>query len=83
MTSFSEPFLRRPVLTLVATVLVLLAGLVALPRLEVENLPAIAPSRVTVRATYPGASPEVVEQGVTALLDHGVDHGVQPVLASP
>ena len=76
MTSFSEPFLRRPVLTLVATVLVLLAGLVALPRLEVENLPAIAPSRVTVRATYPGASPEVVEQGVTALLEkqlNGVD----------
>ena len=76
MTSFSEPFLRRPVLTLVATLLVLLAGLVALPRLEVENLPAIAPSRVTVRATYPGASPEVVEQGVTSLLEkqlNGVD----------
>jgi exodeoxyribonuclease VII small subunit len=76
VTSFSEPFLRRPVLTLVATLLVLLAGLVALPRLEVENLPAIAPSRVTVRATYPGASPEVVEQGVTSLLEkqlNGVD----------
>ena len=76
MTSFSEPFLRRPVLTLVVTLLMLLAGLVALPRLEVENLPAIAPSRVTVRATYPGASPEVVEQGVTSLLENqlnGVD----------
>jgi len=67
--SFSEPFLRRPVLTLVVTVLMLLGGLICLPQLEVENLPAIAPSRVSVRATYPGASPEVVEQGVTALLE--------------
>ena len=69
MRSFSEPFLRRPVLTLVVTVLMLLGGFVCLPQLEVENLPAIAPSRVSVRATYPGASPEVVEQGVTALLE--------------
>jgi hydrophobe/amphiphile efflux-1 (HAE1) family protein len=69
VTSFSEPFLRRPVLTLVVTLLVLLVGLVCLPRLDVENLPSIAPARVSVRATYPGASPEVVEQGVTALLE--------------
>jgi len=69
VTSFSEPFLRRPVLTLVVTLMVLLLGLVCLPRLDVENLPTIAPGRVSVRATYPGASPEVVEQGVTALLE--------------
>ena len=69
MQSISDPFLRRPVLTLVVSLLVLLAGLVSLPLLQVENLPPIAPGRVTVRATYPGAGPEVVEQGVTALLE--------------
>ena len=69
MKSISDPFLRRPVFTLVCSVLVLLAGLVALPALQVENLPPIAPGRVTVRANFPGASPEVVEQGVTALLE--------------
>jgi len=53
----------------VISLLILLAGLISLPRLQVENLPPIAPGRVTVRATYPGASPEVVEQGVTALLE--------------
>ncbi|MEY3964517.1 MAG: hypothetical protein RLZZ106_1772, partial [Cyanobacteriota bacterium] len=67
--SLSDPFLRRPLVTLVLTLLLLLAGLFCLPRLEVENLPAIAPPRVTVQANYPGASPEVVEQGVTALLE--------------
>ena len=69
MKSISDPFLRRPVFTLVVSLLVLLTGLVCLPLLQVENLPPIAPSRVTVRATYPGAGPEVVEQGVTALLE--------------
>ena len=69
MKSIADPFLRRPVLTLVVSLLVLLAGLVSLPLLQVENLPPIAPGRVTVRANYPGASPEVVEQGVTALLE--------------
>lgn len=69
MKSVSDPFLKRPVFTLVCSLLVLLAGLVALPALQVENLPPIAPSRVTVRANYPGANPEVVEQGVTAILE--------------
>lgn len=69
MKSISDPFLRRPVLTLVVSLLVLLIGLVCLPLLQVENLPPIAPGRVTVRANYPGAGPEVVEQGVTALLE--------------
>ena len=69
MRSISDPFLRRPVLTLVISLLILLGGLISLPALQVENLPPIAPGRVTVRATYPGAGPEVVEQGVTALLE--------------
>ncbi len=69
MKSISDPFLRRPIFTLVCSLLVLLAGVVSLPLLQVENLPPIAPGRVTVRASYPGASPEVVEQGVTALLE--------------
>ena len=69
MKSISDPFLRRPVLTLVLSLLVLLAGLVSLPVLKVANLPQIAPIQVSVSANYPGASPEVVEQGVTTLLE--------------
>ncbi len=69
MKSISDPFLRRPVLTLVISLLVLLSGLVSLPGLQIENLPAIAPGRVSVSTSYPGASPEVVEQGVTTLLE--------------
>ena len=65
----SDPFLRRPVLSLVLSLLLLLLGALSLGGLQVENLPPIAPTRVTVRSTYPGGGPEVVEQGVTALLE--------------
>jgi HAE1 family hydrophobic/amphiphilic exporter-1 len=69
LRSIADPFLRRPVLTMVLSLLILLAGVVSLPVLQVENLPPIANSRVTVRASYPGAGPEAVEQGVTNLLE--------------
>ena len=67
--TISDLFLRRPVLSLVLSLLLLLLGALSLGGLQVENLPQIAPGRVTVRSTYPGGNPEVVEQGVTALLE--------------
>ena len=67
--TISDLFLRRPVLSLVLSALLLLLGGLSLGQLQVENLPPIAPGRVSVRSTYPGGSPEVVEQGVTALLE--------------
>ncbi|MEB3157395.1 MAG: efflux RND transporter permease subunit, partial [Cyanobacteriota bacterium] len=69
MKSIADPFLGRPVLTMVLSLLILLGGVVSLPSLQVENLPPIANSRVSVRASYPGAGPEAVEQGVTNLLE--------------
>ena len=67
--TLSDLFLRRPVFSLVLSLLILLMGAISLSGLQVENLPSIAPGRVSVRSSYPGGSPEVVEQGVTALLE--------------
>ena len=50
MRSLSQPFLRRPVFTVVCSLLILLAGLVALTGLGLEDLPQLAPTRVSVRA---------------------------------
>ncbi|HCX53629.1 MAG TPA: RND transporter, partial [Synechococcus sp. UBA9887] len=61
--------MRRPVFTIVCSLLILLAGLVALTGLGLEDLPQLAPTRVSVGATFPAASPEVVEQSVTAVLE--------------
>ena len=69
MRSLSQPFLRRPVFTIVCSLLILLGGLVALTGLGLEDLPQLAPTRVSVGATFPAASPEVVEQSVTAVLE--------------
>ncbi|MCX5932033.1 MAG: efflux RND transporter permease subunit, partial [Cyanobacteria bacterium] len=67
--SVSDPFLRRPVLTLVVSLLIVMAGLISLPGVQVENLPPIAPIRVNVRASYPGGGATAVEQGVTIPLE--------------
>ena len=55
--------------TIVCSLLVLLAGSVALVGLGLEDLPQLAPTRVSVSAPFPAASPEVVEQSVTAVLE--------------
>ena len=69
MRSISQPFLRRPVFTIVCSLLILLGGLVALTGLGLEDLPPLAPTRISVSARFPAASPEVVEQSVTAVLE--------------
>ena len=69
MRSISQPFLRRPVLTVVCSLLVLLAGLVSLSGLGLEDLPQLAPTQVSVTARFPAASPDVVEQSVTTVLE--------------
>ena len=50
MRSISQPFLRRPVFTIVCSLLILLGGLVALTGLGLEDLPPLAPTRISVSA---------------------------------
>ena len=81
MRSLSQPFLRRPVLTIVCSLLILLAGFTAMVGLGLEDMPQLAPTRVSVRATFPAASPEVVEQSVTAVLERQLNglEGVESI----
>ena len=84
MRSISQPFLRRPVFTIVCSLLILLGGLVALSGLGLEDLPQLASTRISVSARFPAASPEVVEQSVTAVLEqqlHGLD-GLESISSS-
>lgn len=59
---FIETFIKRPVLTIVCSIVVLLVGLVSIPTLPVEQYPDISPVQVVVSANYIGASAEVVEK---------------------
>ena len=71
--SASNSFILRPVLTTVCSLLIVLAGLIALPILPIENLPDIAPPTVKVSARYSGADAISVEQGVTSVLEQQIN----------
>jgi multidrug efflux pump len=69
MASFSAPFIRRPVATLMLNVSLLVFGFLGLQRLPVRELPDIDPPIVNVLTVLPGASAEVVETEVTERLE--------------
>src|SRR5215813_11289112 len=60
----SAIFVDRPRLAVVIAVVITIAGLLALTRIPVAQLPDIVPPQVQVSATYPGASAAVVEASV-------------------
>ena len=73
----AEFFIRRPIVAMVISILIVLVGTVALLRLPVEQYPELAPPNIQVQAFYPGASAEVVEQSVATPIEqqvNGVDH---------
>ncbi len=65
----SRAFIDRPILAWVAAILTMLAGLGALTALPVEQYPDVAPPQVNVRATYPGASAETIQNSVTQIIE--------------
>ncbi len=67
--NFSEPFIRRPVLTTVLTLSVMLFGVLSYFRLPVNDLPAVDYPVIQVQADYLGASPETVANNIATPLE--------------
>jgi HAE1 family hydrophobic/amphiphilic exporter-1 len=65
----SSVFIDRPRLAIVIAIVITLAGLLALTRIPIAQLPDIVPPQVFVTATYPGASAEVLEATVAQPLE--------------
>lgn len=78
MASFSTPFIRRPVATIMLNLALMVFGLLGLQRLPVRELPDIDPPIVNVLTVYPGASAAVVETEVTERLEDAVS-GVEQI----
>jgi hydrophobe/amphiphile efflux-1 (HAE1) family protein len=72
-------FVDRPVFASVISLLIVLAGALALFQLPVAQYPQITPPQVLVTATYPGASAQTVEQAVTAPVEKEMN-GVKNLL---
>ena len=70
---FSSFFIKRPILTSVCALLILLLGGVSIPTLPIAQYPEIAPPQVTVSASYIGASANVVENTVTNILEREIN----------
>ena len=67
--NLSAPFIRRPVATTLLTLGAAIAGIIAFPLLPVAPLPAMDIPTITVQATMPGASPEVMASSVATPLE--------------
>jgi len=70
-------FIDRPVFAWVIAIIIMLAGVLAIRSLPVEQYPAVAPPTVAVNAFYPGASAETVENSVTQVIEQrltGIDN---------
>jgi len=68
----SDISIRRPVLAIVGSLLLVTLGVMSYGRLTLRELPNIDPPVVSVQVTYPGASAAVVETRVTQILEDAV-----------
>jgi len=69
-------FIDRPVFAWVIAILIMLAGVLSILTLPVQQYPDIAPPTVVINATYPGASAKAVEESVTQIIEQkmtGID----------
>ena len=74
MASF---FIRRPIVAIVISIVIVIMGLYTLKGLSIEQYPFLAPPTIRVTGTYPGASAVTVEQSVATPIEqevNGVDN---------
>ncbi|WP_285163734.1 efflux RND transporter permease subunit [Shewanella goraebulensis] len=70
-------FIDRPIFAWVISILIMLAGILAIKDLPVAQYPSIAPPTVEITAFYPGASAKTMEDTVTQVIEQrmtGIDH---------
>ncbi|WP_273824090.1 efflux RND transporter permease subunit [Pseudomonas asplenii] len=70
-------FIDRPIFAWVVALFILLAGVLAIPQLPVAQYPNVAPPKVEIVATYPGASAQTLDESVVSLIEqelNGADH---------
>ena len=69
---FTDLFIRRPVLALVVSLLILLLGLRSLLGLQIRQYPQLYNTTITITTAYPGASPELIQGFITTPIEQAV-----------
>ena len=75
----SKFFIDRPVFAAVISIVIILAGLAAMKSLPIAQYPQILPPQVSVSASYPGASAQVIAETVAAPLEQQIN-GVEGMI---
>jgi multidrug efflux pump len=77
--NISRFFIDRPIFAGVLSVLIFVAGLLALRQMPISEYPEVVPPSVVVRAQYPGANPKVIAETVAAPIEEQIN-GVEGML---
>lgn len=72
-------FIKRPKFAIVISIVIVLAGIIAMKSLPLEEYPMITPPQVVVSASYPGASSDVIESTIAAPVEAQLN-GVENML---
>jgi multidrug efflux pump len=62
-------FIDRPIFAWVVALFIILLGLIAIPQLPIARYPTVAPPTVSIYATYPGATPQTMNDAVVGLIE--------------
>ncbi len=76
---FSKFFINRPIFATVLSIVVIIAGLMSIKALPIEEYPEVTPPQVSVEATYAGASAETISKTVAAPLEQQIN-GVEDMI---
>jgi multidrug efflux pump len=82
--NISELSLRRPVLAVVLSIVIVLFGVIGFKFLGVRDYPAIDPPNISVRTSYPGANADIIESQITEPLETAINGiaGVKNITSS-
>ncbi len=72
-------FIKRPVFAWVIALFIVLAGVIAIPQLPIARYPSVAPPSVSLYASYPGATPQTLNESVVTLVERELS-GVKNLL---
>jgi hydrophobic/amphiphilic exporter-1 (mainly G- bacteria), HAE1 family len=71
--SIADTFIKRPILTTVCSIIIVLVGIISIPALPISQLPQIAPIQVEVISNYIGADAETTESNVTTPIEREIN----------
>ncbi|KPC49538.1 efflux RND transporter permease subunit [Amantichitinum ursilacus] len=77
--NFSQYFIQRPIFAAVLSMIIFIAGALALKILPISEYPEVVPPTVVVHATYPGANPQTIAETVASPLEQRIN-GVEGML---